>query len=158
MENPFTRSADGKVSYNRFGQRVDSLGNVARPSSGAQAAAVVAPPSLYPTFPGAVAPQLQGPLPQSPWPQLNAGPRVPANPFPNPQAGLYPWPNLDDAQYARSLDYYASLFPWAEFGESNRRFDSEFGETQRNNRYNQARTNLEISGRYAAPISRRDIR
>ena len=146
------RSPDGKVTYDQYGRRLDSLGHVAYGDGplvrrggggggggGGGAVAAVDPVYNYPV--SAITGQ---PLPLTPSLPLNI-PFVDqsfATPgIAGPGQAPVTWPELNDAMMQRALAYYNAALPWVQtninayqnqrdYGEAQRRFNLEFPQRQ----------------------------
>jgi len=144
------RSSDGRVTFDQYGRRLDSLGHVAYGDGplrrrggggggGGGAVAAVDPVYNYPV--SAITGQ---PLPLAPSLPLNI-PFVDqsfATPgIAGPGQAPVTWPELNDAMMQRALAYYNAALPWVQtninayqnqrdYGEAQRRFNLEFPQRQ----------------------------
>lgn len=161
------RSPDGKVTFDQYGRRLDSLGHVAYGgggggssggSSGGGGASLPggAVPYNYPV--SAITGQ---PLPLAPSLPMEipfVDPSFATPGIAGPGQAPVAWPELNDAMMQRALAYYNAALPWVQtninayqnqrdFGETRRRFDLEFPQRQ-------AEAGFAAAGRAQLPAAR----
>lgn len=159
------KSSDGLVTFDRYGRRLDSLGNVAyggggggRGGGASAGSAVAAAPAAYNYPVSAITGQ---PLPLAPSLPMEIPFVDPsfANPgIAGPGQAPVAWPELSDAMMQRALAYYNAALPWVQtninayqnqrdFGEATRRFNLEFPQRQ-------AEAGFAAAGRAQLPAAR----
>lgn len=161
------RSRDGLVTYDSRGNRLDSLGNVARPSRGRGGATSALQGDV------GDAPVAPGILPENPYasgyfaPLGVFGPGAflgtatqQQNPFATGPAfdfGLnaVAQPNLTDQQFQRNAAYFNTVFPWYELAVQQQQDQRNFAEQQLNNAFQRRSTAFDVAGRALLPGARR---
>lgn len=156
------RSSDGKVTYDQYGRRLDSLGNVAYGGGGgggqSAGSAVAAAPVAYNYPVSAITGQ---PLPLAPSLPMEipfVDPSFATPGIAGPGQAPVAWPELNDAMMQRALAYYNASLPWVQtninayqnqrdFGEATRRFNLEFPQRQ-------AEAGFAAAGRAQLPAAR----
>jgi len=161
------RSPDGKVTFDQYGRRLDSLGHVAygggggggSSSGGGGGAAAV--PGAAPAYNYPVSAITGQPLPLAPSLPLDipfVDPSFATPGIAGPGQAPVAWPELSDAMMQRALAYYNAALPWVQtninayqnqrdFGETRRRFDLEFPQRQ-------AEAGFAAAGRAQLPAAR----
>lgn len=159
------RSSDGKVTYDQYGRRLDSLGHVAYGGGGGNSSGGGGGGA---SLPGGAVPY-NYPVSAITGQPLPLAPSLPMEiPFVDPSfatpgiAGIgqapVAWPELNDAMMQRALAYYNAALPWVQtninayqnqrdFGEASRRFNLEFPQRQ-------AEAGFAAAGRAQLPAAR----
>lgn len=161
------RSPDGKVTFDQYGRRLDSLGHVAYggggggSSSGGGGGGAAAVPTAAPAYNYPVSAITGQPLPLAPSLPLDipfVDPSFATPGIAGPGQAPVAWPELSDAMMQRALAYYNAALPWVQtninayqnqrdYGEARRRFDLEFPQRQ-------AEAGFAAAGRAQLPAAR----